>query len=972
MAATSVILDIRANTTKALSEFKRFSAQLDNKFLISGLKLDVVRNAFSQINREFQKAIGEQGLAAGSSLKAAENQAALLTQTFKSFSAESSKAITADFSKALNQVAVTAGGTMDDVKRTIAATPFISTSLPEEVRKKFGEGLLSFQRDLRRAGISEEFGNVAQQFLSGQTGALDLINSGRPLESMIGARIAQRAGTVGEIYDPRQRTEVLRSIIEDPALQTQLRELALETSGYKIFLEDLNTTLFNPRAGIFGSLREVTMAMGDKTNIFRETNSLVESIFGRQGVFVNFFRQVGKIFGLDDPLKVIISGIRFLTRQFNSLNDFIQGETFQGIIKAVREIFTRVKDFFSGIYDQVREDYDDPTSITGRIRTTAESVGNFFRSIYETVVSGEWDPARINESIRGIGESVRAFITTLGKRIRGEDITQEADFGGSLVGTLAEEIGLTLVTLVKEVFSTLVDKAPEIAASVLPALNSAINNVLKEAFGPLANAAKIAASFAPGPLGQIARASVATDLTGGGGGILGTGAVAAAAFAPQIARFARPGIDRVRGGIEQLRQRPIAPSTELGSQGAFHRQVIYYLSRIANCVCGGAGFGGGPDGGSGGRRGGRGDGGAAGRRRVQGLGYSGPRRPQVTPPLGEAFPMDAAIGPRSRATRFRPRGFGRTALIGTAATAGLLGLGALFGGGSAQASEIDPMTGQPIVSQAEQRRQNQASAVGQVLGGGLNGAMIGATIGSIVPGVGTAAGAVIGGIIGGVAPLLDKGVRDGVGDFVRGVGDTFSNAAKGIGNKFNEGIAALGGLGGKVAEMVTNAFSNFDLGGALRSAAGALVPGANLLTPLLDKFSVFDTLSETINSWRRALPSWVPGSLTNADGRNAIGPLLAQESRMSGNRAMVVNSEEFVIPKNGFSTLANLVEQRLMGTERAPQVAQASPTFNITINASGLGGEDIAASLRAPVLQIIEQAWAQATASTVDRGTSIV
>ena len=65
MATSSVILDIRANTTRALADFKRFSAQLDNKFLISGLKLDVVRSALGQINREFQKSIGEQGLTAG-------------------------------------------------------------------------------------------------------------------------------------------------------------------------------------------------------------------------------------------------------------------------------------------------------------------------------------------------------------------------------------------------------------------------------------------------------------------------------------------------------------------------------------------------------------------------------------------------------------------------------------------------------------------------------------------------------------------------------------------------------------------------------------------------------------------------------------------------------------------------------------------------------------------------------------------
>ena len=969
MAATSVILDIRANTTRALSEFKRFSAQLDNKFLISGLKLDVVRNALSQINREFQKAIGEQGLAAGSGLKAAENQAALLTKTFKGFSAESAKAITTDLSKALNQVAVTAGGTMDDVKRTIAATPFISTSLPEEVRKRFGEGLLSFQRDLRRAGISEEFGNVAQQFLSGQTGALELINTGRPLESMLGATIANRAGTVGEIYDPRQRTEILKSIIEDPALQTQLRELALETSGYKIFLEDLNTTLFNPRAGIFGSLREVTMSLGDKTNVFRETNSLVESIFGRQGVFVNFFKQIGKIFGLDDPLKVIISGIRFLTKQFNALNDFLQGETFQRIASVLRDVFTRISGFVTGLFNQVTTDFNDPETIVGKVRGIGESVGRFFGSILDTVKGGEWDPEKINQSIRDVGKNLRAFITQFGARLRGEDITQEADFGSSIIGTLVKEVGSTVVVLFKEIFATLIKKGPVIASALIPTVNRSLNAVLTEAFGPLANVAKIAATVIPGPIGQIARGSIAADVTGGQG-LLGTGAVAAAAFAPQIARFARPGIERAGQGIGFLRQLSgAAPAaTELGSQGAFHRQVIYYLSRIANCVCGRPGMGVG-DTTPGGPRDSRDDRARRGRSRVQGLGYGGPRRAGVTPPLGASFPMDEAIGPRVRPGRFRPRGFGRGALVAGGVAALGLGAASLFGGGSAQAAEIDPMTGEPIQTQ----QQRGLGAAGQVLGGGFEGAMTGALIGSIVPGVGTAAGAVIGGIIGGVAPLLDKGVRDGVGDFVKGLGDTFSDIGKSISRKFSEGLSVLGDLGGMLRDKI---------GGALGAVGQALVPGAGLFGPLLEKFNVFDTLksgveslSETITGWRRSLPSWVPGSIQGrAAGSNFIGPELAKESRMSGHRSFVANSSEFVIPTNGFSTLANMVAGRISadsaGDTTNSRSMTISPTFNITISGGDIASDP--AAFRSAVMSAFQEAWNLASPTIIDRGTSIV
>ena len=142
MAISNLRLNVTANTTRALADFNKFSRSLDNKFLVSGLKLDVVRNALGQINRDFQRAIGEQGLASASSLRAAQNQAALLTQTFKGFASESALSITQNIGTALNNVAVRAGGTMKDVQKTLAATPFISTNLSEDLRNNLAKGIL--------------------------------------------------------------------------------------------------------------------------------------------------------------------------------------------------------------------------------------------------------------------------------------------------------------------------------------------------------------------------------------------------------------------------------------------------------------------------------------------------------------------------------------------------------------------------------------------------------------------------------------------------------------------------------------------------------------------------------------------------------------------------------------------------------------------------------------------------------------
>lgn len=1078
MATTSVILDIRANTSKALGEFKRFSSQLDNKFLISGLKLDVVRNALSQINREFQKAIGEQGLAAGSSLKAAENQAALLTQTFKGFSSQAAKAITADISSALNKVAVTAGGTMEDVKKTIAATPFISTSLSEELRKKMGEGILSFQRDIRRAGISDEFGNFAQQFLSGQAGALELINSGKPLESFLGAQIAQRAGTVGQVYDPKQRSEILKSIIEDPALQTQLRELALETSGYKIFLEDLNTALFNPRAGIFGSLREVTMGIGDKTNIFRETNSLVESIFGRQGLFVNFFKQIGKIFGLEDPLKVIISGVRFLTRQFNELNKFVQSPAFQGIVNAIKDVFGRIKNFTEKLYAQVTEDWENPESIVGRVRSIGEGVGRFFSGIYDTIQGGAWEPKSITESIRGIGSSVREFVKTLGETIRGEDVSDEAKFGSSILGTLVSEIGKTAVTVFAELGKTIVNKVPEIAAQVIPALGTAIVDAIKGSFeqGPLEGA--IAAALAGGA-GIFALRKL--------GGVVGGGRAGVNAFLGSARNQQTGGVP---GQLNRFLGSPFGPAlgrgvragaaaSDLGSSSTFYRQVIFYLSKLSACVCGPGGLGGGrdidinadtPEARRERARTRRGPTGPSMPRRapltsidtanpyaysrgaylpepdtrssylkmqrearrnaIKGAssskyfdlyteslgGVSGPfsnlgpderglmasktmeapdaldrqervrqrynqrfgrrarftrafrgldRRAIIASSIGDMEEYQTLEAPDelTRQERVRQRynrrfggrarlgrafrGFGKGALI--AGGIGLAGAALFGGGGSAQAAEMDPATGQPKVGAGE--------AFGRVGMGAAEGALTGAMFGPW--------GAAIGGVIGGGVALLDKGVRDAIGKFISEAasnfmkmgGDLVDGLRKNVLGAFDRIKSFAGGIDWKTVLI-----------NALIPGGNATIQGLQGIAQFASKLNIFDSMKAGIDSIRGFVSKILDGFKSNpATGwlfRETGGPVTPGTSYVVGERG-----PEIFTPGQTGTISTN---RELMTAKSSGASSSVSANFNIAINVNGGMAPGDVEALRAPVLAIIEQAWAQASTGTSSRGSVAV
>ena len=57
MARSSLTLDLKAHTGRALNEFKAFSDSLEKKFFVSGLKIDLLKNTLSEINREFDKLV---------------------------------------------------------------------------------------------------------------------------------------------------------------------------------------------------------------------------------------------------------------------------------------------------------------------------------------------------------------------------------------------------------------------------------------------------------------------------------------------------------------------------------------------------------------------------------------------------------------------------------------------------------------------------------------------------------------------------------------------------------------------------------------------------------------------------------------------------------------------------------------------------------------------------------------------------
>ena len=935
MAVSSVVLDIRANTERALNDFKRFSSQLDNKFLVSGLKLDVVRSALGQINREFQKAIGEQGLQAGMSLKAAENQAAAILDVFKSVGPEASKAITEQFSTAFSQIAVKAGGTSEDIKKALSATSFISTNLSEDVRNSIATGIMEAQRDFTRAGLGDDFGGVMRKFLAGQINAGQMIGSDNAMEVMVGNELIRKTGVVDTITNAEQRSQAINRLVNDPKFTKTLSDMAKEAYGFRATIDDLSSYLFNPKAGVFGALKEVTMSIGDKTTVFKETGVLVESVFGRQGRFVNFFKQIGKIFGIEDPLKVIIIGIRFITRQFDRLNAFIQSPEIQGIVKKLQEAFNLVKDFATSLYN----------SVTGAFG----------------------GPMDIDASIEGIGKQIREFIENVGKSIRDADVEEQGTKFLNTFTTVVGEVAQTLGTAIKEaILITFSGKGLAVLGGAVKVLYEGLSKFFTGLFGGNQGAGGALGGAAMAALGVLfvrrIRGAIESmlrplDSMRRGGG--GTGGL----------------INRLLGGGRGDR------NLEGGRMG-FQAQVIARMDAIIRILGGYAGpsspLEDGPTNPRRGRRGGGGsggdDGGGAdsdgGRRRggrsrgVRGrTQYSGSIGPL---PRGSAEPwtfadddyqpyMDAnrpdARG-RSTSQRFnsrygsggrrallgrRFRGFGRGALI--AGGIGLAGA-ALFGGGSAQASELDPSTGQPQVGAGE--------AYGRLGMGALEGASTGAMIGSIIPGVGTALGAGIGGAIGAATQLFDKGVRDAIGKSLFQFATNIGNTTK----KLWDGL-------------VSNVMKTFD---GIKSFAGSIDWKNVILDTILPGRALLRAGAEAAGlGGDKKDEGWL-GTM-----KNAVADVLGIKRREVGGTA--IKGTSYIVGERGpeiftpGATGSISANRELTAARSSSSGSGPTAMFNITIQVNGNMGAGDVEALRAPVLRIVEEAWASATQGTVSRGS---
>ena len=269
------------------------------------------------------------------------------------------------------------------------------------------------------------------------------------------------------------------------------------------------------------------------------------------------------------------------------------------------------------------------------------------------------------------------------------------------------------------------------------------------------------------------------------------------------------------------------------------------------------------------------------------------------------------------------RGFGRGALIAGGVIAGA----SLLGMGSANAAEM-----------GEGQGVGAGEAFGRVGMGAAEGALTGAMFGPW--------GAAIGGVIGGGVALLDKGVKDSVGKSIMQFATNVGNNTK----KLWDGLVA-------------NIMKTFD---GIKGFASSIDWQNILLDTFLPGRALIRAGAEAAGLSRGTkdegplggLKNWLLGAIGM---REAGGTVIRGTSYIVGERG-----PEIFTPGATGSISAN---RELTATRSGSSGSGPTAMFNITIQVNGNMGVGDVEALRAPVMRIVEEAWASATQGTVSRGS---
>lgn len=405
--SSNISLNIQANTQKALNQFKSFSADLQNKFLISGLQLDFVRNALSSINREFERYAGGGGLSEAVQTQQLTRSLQASLSVIQGYSAEVSRTISDNIGLALSKINVQVGGNKDEI---ISFTNEISTAINEQVAVGLtgsknlvtaNEQIYSLMQQLKLGyGESiEEMTPLFKKILLNQITPDELLGSvSGGTANLIRQAMFESGGQLGNMSGAN-RGAFIKRIQELAVLNLPSTEELIKTNPQAILGKLLNT-LFDDRVGIFGALRQVKLPSGETTTILQEGAKLLNALFGEKGFIIQFTRTIAKEFGFgegpDAPAQGIIALIRWMTETANGFTRALKEAGFEGFIDQILDVFdkliealpverlaetlSKVLDKFSKILLKVLERV--PASLTELIKKSMEVI---FKTIWNVI-----------------------------------------------------------------------------------------------------------------------------------------------------------------------------------------------------------------------------------------------------------------------------------------------------------------------------------------------------------------------------------------------------------------------------------------------------------------------------------------------------------------------------------------------------------------------------------------------------------
>ena len=410
----NIALDIKANTQKALGEFRKLSKELDNKFLVQGLKLDVVKNAFRQINREFEQSLGQQGFNTAESTNQLQRNAAANLAALNKLSIDAAANLTKGVTRNLQELQAQGEITGEAIRETLTAASFFdfrgSQQEVEAAFNSFSERFAKFATATNDIFGKSRAGQL-QRVLTGQARVEELFNldlgAGGAGSNLI-AKYLRDQGLGVENLSAETRSQIIDRFLRDVKdTNTEIgKTFALLERQAQIddpfrFLKREISSLFSPR-GVFGvltaygtTIREIN---GEQVpvdrNILNTTAKLLKAFFDKDsGLFATLFGALGEAFGFDPkkPLEPIIRGIELFTKVIESLTDFFGGPTFQSILNVFTPFVEAVRNIFSG----------------GKLDFSVESINKVITNIFEGI---RGFLSKVTDSIKNIDANAATTI----------------------------------------------------------------------------------------------------------------------------------------------------------------------------------------------------------------------------------------------------------------------------------------------------------------------------------------------------------------------------------------------------------------------------------------------------------------------------------------------------------------------------------------------------------------------------------